>query len=86
MPTAKLELGVYKMTFETNDYLETTTGQPAFYPYVEVGCVALNLAAMRAERAADHIPVDLARAALPYPASAQPLFVHDLSWQLNSTV
>ncbi|KAH7105875.1 hypothetical protein BKA62DRAFT_688255 [Auriculariales sp. MPI-PUGE-AT-0066] len=33
---SRLELGVYKMTFDTSEYLETVTGQPAFYPYVEV--------------------------------------------------
>lgn len=35
-PTKRLDPGLYKMVFHTAAYLEKVTGQPAFYPYVEV--------------------------------------------------
>ncbi|KZV96406.1 Hydroxyisourate hydrolase [Exidia glandulosa HHB12029] len=35
-PSKKLDAGLYKMTFHTGSYLENTTGQPAFYPLVEI--------------------------------------------------
>lgn len=35
-PKTELEAGLYKMTFRTGKYLEETTKQPAFFPFVEI--------------------------------------------------